>query len=527
LTTKSPSLRYLYLTVFMGGLTTLGIELSASRLLGSVFGASNIVWANIIGLILLYLTVGYFIGGRVADRNPNTTMFYRLVAWGAFTAGLVPLAARPILMAAAAAVEQIDAAVLLGSFGGTLILFAAPVTLLGMVSPFAIRLAIRDTSAAGQIAGRMYAISTIGSLVGTFLPVLVLIPSIGTRYTFLLFAGTLLAVGLAGLWMSDRKVALRFLWMPVVLAVLVVLTSGGGIKPPPAGTTLLYEDESAYNYIQVVRWGQANVLLLNEGLGLHSIYYPDHPDFLQTGGTWDHFLVAPFFNAPPFAPEDVTSMAMIGLAGGTVSKQYTMVFGPIPIDGIEIDPAIVDVGREYFAMNEPNLNVIVQDGRYALAHSPRTYDVVVVDAYRLPYIPWHMTTREFFQEIYDHLNARGAVAINVGRTVNDRRLIAALAGTMGAVFPSVHVIDVPETCNSIVVATVQPTEPDYLLANLEALGPDASPLLAASLASAYEHLQPTPEGGPVFTDDRAAVEQLTDSVLINFVMSGSTEVPCQ
>ncbi len=527
MTTKSPSLRYLYLTVFAGGLTTLGIELSASRLLGSVFGTSNIVWANIIGLILLYLTVGYFIGGRVADRHPNAVVFYRLVAWGAFTAGLVPLAARPTLMAAAAAVERIDAAVLLGSFGGTLILFAVPVTLLGMVSPFAIRLALEDASAAGQIAGRMYAISTMGSLLGTFLPVLVLIPSIGTRNTFLSLAGMLLAIGLAGLWMSDRRAALRLLWMPVALAALVALTWGGGIKPPPAGTTLIYEDESAYNYIQVVRWGAANVLLLNEGQGLHSIYYPEYPDYLQTGGTWDHFLAAPFFNAPPFGPDDVTSMAMVGLAGGTTSKQYTMVFGPIPIDGIEIDPVIAEVGRDYFGMNEPNLNVIIQDGRYALAHSPRTYDVIVVDAYRLPYIPWHLTTREFFQEVYNHLTARGAVAINVGRTVNDRRLIEALTGTMGSVFPSVHVIDVPDTCNSIVVATVQPTESDYLLTNLEALGPDAHPLLVASLESAYAHLQPTPEGGPVFTDDRAPVEQLTDSILVNFVLSGSTEVPCQ
>jgi len=524
---KTPSLWYLYVTVFVGGLTTLGIEMSASRLLGSVFGASNVVWANIIGLILLYLTVGYFIGGRVADRNPNATTFYRLVAWGAFTAGLTPMAARPVLMTAAAAVERIDAAVLLGSFGGTLILFAVPVTLLGMVSPFAIRLAIRDTSAAGQTAGRMYAISTIGSLVGTFLPVLVFIPLIGTRATFLALASLLLVVALVGLWMNSHKAALWLLWMPVVLAVLAILTSGRGIKPPPEGTSLLYEDESAYNYIQVIRWGTANVLLLNEGQGLHSIYYPDYPGYLETGGTWDHFLAAPFFNAPPFTPGDVTSMAMVGLAGGTVSKQYTMVFGPIPIDGIEIDPTIAQAGRDYFGMNEPNLNVIIQDGRYALAHSDRTYDVVVIDAYRLPYIPWHLTTREFFQEVYDHLTERGAVGINVGRTVDDRRLIEALAATMESVFPSVHVIDVPETCNSIVVATVQPTEPDYLRANLEALGPDAPPLLVASLASAYEHLQPTPEGGPVFTDDRAPVEQLTDSILINFVLSQSTEIPCQ
>ncbi len=522
-----PSNRYLYLTVFTAGMTTLGVELSASRLLGTVFGTSNIVWANIIGLILLYLTVGYFLGGRIADRSPSPGTFYRVVAWGAFATALIPILARPVLQMAARAVLNINAAVLVGSFGVVLLLFSIPITLLATVSPFAIRLAIQDTGSAGKTSGRMYAISTAGSILGTFLPTLVLIPAIGTNLTFLGFAGLLWLVAVIGLARVDRRQALLLLWMPVMVTALAILTLRGPLRPPPRNATTLYEGESAYNYIQVARWGEANLLLLNEGQGIHSMHFPANPDYLVTGGTWDYFLAAPFFNTPPVSPSDVQSLALVGLAGGTIAAQYTAVFGPIPIDGMEIDPDIVRVGRHYFGMNEPNLNVIVQDGRIALAASSRTYDVIGVDAYRLPYVPWNLSTVEFFQSARDHLTDQGVIAINVGRTASDRRLIEAFAATLGDVFPSVHVVDVPNTCNSILYGTVQPTVAENLRVNLQRLPPDAHPMLTAVLDQAYSQLRETPRDGLILTDDRAAVELMTDMILVNFVLSGDTALPCQ
>ncbi len=126
----------------------------------------------------------------------------------------------------------------------------------------------------------------------------------------------------------------------------------------------------------------------------------------------------------------------------------------------------MDVGRQYFDMNQPNLNVIVQDGRWGLEHSPKRYQVISVDAYRPPYIPWHLTTREFFQIVQPHLTADGVMVINVGRAPDDRRLIEALASTIRSVFPSVHVVDIPRTFNSILFATVQPTSAANLRQNL-------------------------------------------------------------
>jgi predicted membrane-bound spermidine synthase len=497
-------------------MTSLALEMSAERLLGNVFGTSNLVWANIIGQTLACLTIGYFVGGRWADHDPNPRTFYQLLAWAAFTAGLTPLVARPVLLFAAKAVENFDAAVMGGSFLSVLLLFSAPVILLGCVSPFAIRLALTDSRHAGQVAGQMYAVSTLGSILGTFAPTLWLIPSIGTLRTMLTMAGLLLLVGLVGVGLVDRRRLLWLLWMPVLLALLAALVLGGPIKPV-AG--LIYEKESTDNFIQVVERGQTRYLLLNEGQGIHSIYTPG---MLETFGTWDFFLAAPFFNAPPHAPADVHSLALVGLAAGTIAKQYTALYGPIPIDGIEIDPAIVAAGREYFDMTEPNLNVIVQDGRWALAHSPRRYSVIGVDAYRLPYIPWNLTTREFFADAKAHLTDDGVLVINVGRTFEDRRLIEALAGTLESVFPSVYVVDVPDTFNSIVYATVQPTQAGNLAANLAQLeARQAQPVLVSIVKRTVENLQPTPVSSVVFTDDVAPVEQLTNSIVIRFILSGS------
>ncbi|HEY70160.1 MAG TPA: spermine synthase [Anaerolineae bacterium] len=506
--------RMLPIAVFIAGLTTLGVELTASRLLGNVFGTSNLVWANIIGLILVYLSAGYFIGGRWADRSPFEATFYRLLSWAAFAAGLVPIVARPVLLGAASAVERLDAAVMGGSFIAVLVLFSVPVTLLGCVSPFAIRLAIKDTERAGRVAGRIYALSTLGSILGTFLPVLLLIPLIGTARTFLTLSLTLMAVGLTGLGLTDRRSLLLHLWMPLVLVALSWLTIGGPIKNTVGQ---IYETESAYNYIQVVERDGVRYLLLNEGQGIHSVYAPDQ---LATYGTWDYFLAAPFFSEAPVDPGTVERMGLVGLAAGTIAKQYTQVFGPIPIDGWEIDPEIIAVGREFFDMHEANLNAVAADGRWGLEHSPHGYNVVAVDAYRPPYIPWHLTTQEFFESVHAHLQPDGVIVINVGRTPEDLRLIEALVGTLSTVFPSVHVVDVPGAFNSIVYATVEPSSSENLVRNLEMLQErdDVHPLLIDVLRRTAENLQPTPETEIVFTDDKAPVEQLVNSIVLRYVL---------
>ncbi len=512
--------RLLYSTVFFSGLATLGIELSAERLVGSVFGTSNLVWASIIGLILIYLTIGYVIGGRLADRSPSYVTLFTIIAWGGFLAGLAPMVARPVLRLAADAFDELRLGVLFGSFASVLILLSPSVTLLGMVSPFAIRLAVKNTHQSGRTAGDIYAISTLGSFIGTFLPGLVLIPLIGTVKTFLLFSSLLLLMSFWGLWKAAgwRKVLL-FTWMPVAL---VLLFFGLGLGPIKRTTGQIYEAESAYNYIQVLEVDGFRMLRLNEGQGIHSLWHPTVLDYL---GPWEQFLAAPFFNPPPFNTDQVKRIAVVGLAAGTTANQATAVYGPVPIDGYEIDPKIIQVGRDYFAMNEPNLNAIAQDGRWGLAHNPNRYTVIGIDAYRPPYIPWHLTTQEFFTLVRQRLADNGVMVINVGHSPTDRRLLNALATTIGTVFPSVYVMDVPETFNAIIYATAQPTIIQNLYDNYSLLSQQTQthPLLLTSLQRVILNLKSTPTDGMVFTDDKAPIEWITNTMVLGFVFSQGVE----
>ena len=512
--------RYLYFAVFASGMTTLALELAASRLLGSVFGTSNLVWASIIGLILIYLTVGYFLGGWMADRYPSHKVMYTVLAWGAFTSGLIPLVARPVLRLAADAFDELQIGVLIGSFTAVLILFCLPIILLGTISPFAIRLAIENPQEAGRVSGRVYAISTLGSFIGTFIPVLVLIPLIGTSLTFIGFSLFLTMVALAGLWLNAGwRDLVRWVWMVIVLIILGYSLRRGTIKKT---TGQIFETESAYNYIQVLEIDGYRLLRLNEGQGIHSMWHPTEINF---DGPWEQFLVAPFFNEPVYPIENVRSMAIIGLAAGTTVNQATAVFGSIPIDGYEIDPEVIEVGKAYFDMNEPNLNAIAKDGRWGLNTSEKEYSIIGIDAYRPPYIPWHMTTREFFQIVYDHLAEDGVMVINVGRSPTDRRLIDDLVSTINTIFPSVYVMDLPSTFNSIVYATKRPTNITNLYNNLLYLytQKDVHPLLIEAIELMIANQQPTPVSKRVYTDDLAPVEWITNNMVLDYVFFGDME----
>jgi len=500
-------------------MTTLAAELAASRLIGNVFGTSNLVWASIIGLILIYLSVGYFLGGKWADANPTPGAMYRVLAWGAFTLGLVPYIAGPVLKSAATAFEVLQVGILGASFIAVLILFSVPITLLGTISPFAIRLSVDDTSHAGQTSGQIYAISTLGSFIGTFLPTLVTIPAIGTTRTFLLFSLILLFVALAGLGQfASRAAMFKLLWMPAIIAVIALLASGQSLKN---NRGQIYETESAYNYIQVAQQNGFTILKLNEGQGVHSIY---HPDILQYNGPWDQFLVSPFFYANR-KPSDVQRVAIVGLAAGTTARQMTAVYGAIPIDGYELDPKIVEVGRKYFGMTMPNLNVFIGDGRLGLEQSPYKYDIIAVDAYRPPYIPAHMTTQEFFEIVASHLNDDGVLTINSASVPGDRRLIDGLATTMGTIFPSIYTVDIPGTLNTMIFATKQKTQPENFALNLVTLAADPSvhPLLISTMQTTFGNLKAGYNVTTVFTDDHAPIEWIVNDMVVKFILGGGTQ----
>ncbi len=495
---------FLIAQVFISGMTSLALEMCASRLLGAYFGTSLYIWAVLIGLILIYLTIGYFLGGRLADRYPSTQVLCIITAAAALTTSLIPFVSQGILSWSVQALAQVSVSAFLSSLLGTVLLFAIPVTLLGLVSPYAIRLMTQQVEQSGRTSGSLYAISTFGSILGAFLPVLWLIPTFGVRRTFLIFGALLFA---ASLW------NLRSYWrLAFILVLIALLLPLGPLKNIP---DLIYNQESLYNYIQVTQLPDGTrQLILNEGDAIHSIYYPD-PGRVLTGWYWDYFLAAPYFNAG-FTAQKLHRVGIIGLAAGTIARQFTQVYGPVPIDGAEIDPSIVNVGRKYFDMNEPNLHVYVQDGRAFLATTQEHYDVVAIDAFQQPYIPFQLTTREFFSQIRSHLSPDGVVVLNTAHTTHDFRLVQAFVNTLKQVFPSVYTFNVPGTFNTEVMATLQPTSIETFRTNLTQFSPDTTMGQVAN-----EVLPVVTEGhangGIVFTDDRAPIEQITDQLLLNYI----------
>jgi spermidine synthase len=409
--------------------------------------------------------------------------------------------------------DNANASVFYSSLLAVILLFSVPVTLLGFVSPFAVRLTVQRVGSTGRSAGSLYALSTAGSIVGTFLPVLVLIPAWGVRRTLLAVCVALLAASLWGLRPPGR-IAVSMPGVILLVPLLLPQLAPLGALKPQAG--LVFEQESFYNYIQVVHENDGTMeLILNEGYAIHSVYNPAQ---ILTGWYWDYFLAAPYFNAGAAAGQ-VHRVGIIGLAGGTIARQFTAAYGPVPIDGVEIDPAIVAAGQRYFGMTEPNLHVHIADGRTYLRTTHETYDVMAIDAFQQPYIPFQLTTKEFFEEIRAHLSPTGVVCLNTGHTRTDYRLVQAFVNTLSQVFPSVYTFNVPGTFNTEVMATMAPTSLSTLRANLEAAQGPMLPEVASEVLPVAQaaHAQP---GGIVFTDDQAPIEQLTDQLLLSYIQQG-------
>ncbi len=501
----------LRLIVFFGGVTSVGTEVAASRLVAPYFGTSTFIWANLIGITLTFLAIGYWIGGRIADRYPRVWVLYTTNIVAALWSILLPYLAQPILRASLDAFDNVNVGAFYGSLVGVLLLLAVPITLLGFVTPYAVRLLLDTIEHAGDTSGGIYALSTIGSILGSFLPVLILIPWIGTAKTFLVLGVLLLVPSVAGLWrLRSWNVRVAAVVSSAVVLLVPFAIAPENIRPAERGR-LVYETESSDNYIQVLEEDGRYLLSLNDGHAVHSIYDPDQ---VLTGGPWDYFMIGPLF-AGSDAVAQTGSALIIGLAGGTSSKQITKAYGPIPIDGVEIDAKIVEVGREYFDMNEPNLNVIVEDGRYVLRTSDTSWDLVAVDAYKQPYIPFQLTTREFFQEVYDHLNAGGTLVINVGRTEDDYRLVDVIASTMKAVFPSVFLVDVEGYSNTMVIATKEPTTIETFKQAVASQPQDSLLRTVGERSLASGNVREVTASDTVFTDDHAPVERVIDQIIID------------
>jgi len=472
------------------------VEIAAARLLAPYFGASTIVWANTIGVVLVALSIGYWFGGRFADRHPHLRGLCLLVLAASVLIALVPFAARPFLDFSVDAFETISVGTFAGSLFGVLVLVAVPVTLLGAAAPWAVRLAVEDVDRSGAVVGRLYAISTFGSLLGTMTSALILIPLVGTQRTFILYAFALALVASLGIgW--------RFALAPAALALALAIPVGT-IKAADTGE-VLYEAETLHQYARVVeRPDGTRVLELNEGQAVHSLL---RPGTYLTGDYWDGHLVlhAAARDRPP------RRIAILGNAGGTVARAFGHYFPTTAVDAVEIDGELTELGRRYFDLRNPRMRVFAEDARPWLRRVEGGYDAIMVDAYRQPYIPFYLTTREFFELTAERLAPGGVAIVNVGHPEGGDELERVLGRTMAAAFPRVLRYPIEPT-NTLLVAGGEGLSPQRLAANAGALPAELRPLARRAAAA----LEPRLPGGEVYSDDRAPVEWLIDSSLLEY-----------
>ncbi|HWT93260.1 MAG TPA: fused MFS/spermidine synthase [Solirubrobacteraceae bacterium] len=490
--------------VFVVGTGSLGAEIAAARLLAPYFGDSTLIWANTIGIVLVALSAGYWYGGKRADRDPSLTGLYKLVLLAAILTAAIPFVADPFLDVAVDALDSISAGAFVGSLLGVSVLVAVPVFVMGMVSPYALRLGVHAVGETGQTAGRLYALSTIGSLTGNFASALVLIPLVGTRRTFLVFALAFAIVAALGL--RRRPASL----VPVGLVALFLVPAGAVKAAERDGERVIHETDTQYQYARVIEQEDGDrILELNEGQAVHSL---KRAGSYLTGNYWDEMLVGPFVTRGE-APRRI---AILGNAAGTTARAYGHFFPQTYVDGVEIDGELTEIGREYFDLQGPRLETFTEDARPYLRQTDRRYDAIVVDAYHQPYVPFYMATKEFFELARDRLNPGGVVLVNVGHPESSDRLEQVLSATMDAAFDTV-LRDPVEDTNTILIGT-----------NARGAGAERVRAAAPSLPAALQpialeladRIEPRLRGGSVYTDDKSPVEWLVDASIVEVAAKG-------
>jgi spermidine synthase len=414
----------LIVNVFIAGMGIMAIEMTAFRIMAPYFGTTQLVITNIIGMILFAMAIGNWIGGRLGDkyRVPQGPSWILVIA--ALLTLLILWANRPILTQASKALIGADVVAFALTLIASASLFSIPFVLMGMIAPYSIRALTTNTEHVGRRAGLVTFFGTLGSILGTYLPTFVFIPLWGSNKTLLLFAGLMFVTGLIGLLRVQKKEALA------AAAVFLLLIMPNTSNPLPSNG-VLHSEESLYNFIRVVQdeYGR-NILYLNEGHGQHSIYSPNQH---LVGGIWDYFLALPAFMERE--TEGTLRVLILGSAAGTISNLYSHYWqGELQIDGVEIDPAITRIADKYFGLDRRFLEIHHQDARTYLQGDHERYDIIIVDAYRQPYIPWTLTTREFFQSVADNLKSGGVLGINVATFNESSPFRDSVEATLSSVF---------------------------------------------------------------------------------------------
>ncbi len=508
---------YLYLTEFFAGMSVMAVELGASRLLAPYFSSSQIVWTIIIGTIMIAMALGNIYGGRSADKNPNPDRLYGRIIIAAVWIAAIPVLGKYIILGISAVlIFSVNQNFLIwAAFAACMVIFVFPLFLLGTVTPSLAKYSVDNLNDSGKTVGALGAANTIGSIIGTFLPTFVTIPSVGTSVTFLIFAGILLALALI-YFMSNKKGVKK----TAVGFVLFLCCCGLGYHDSFAfwEKDLAYEGESVYNYLQVKESERDVILSTNVLFGVQSILKKE--DGL-TGMYYDYAMMAPFMAG--VEEEKELEVLILGMGTGTYATQCARFFDNVRTEGVEIDEKITRLSYEYFEL-PGDIPVTTYDGRAYLNVDEKKYDVIMVDAYQDITIPFQMSSVEFFALVKEHLTKDGVMVVNMNmRGQEEGNINQYLSDTIAEVFGNVYTVDVAGGTNRELFASDSGEVLARADRNIESLktkaagGEEREEELADMMVRVRENLIPYEKGDYLLTDDKAPVELLGMQVIDDLI----------
>lgn len=495
---------FLYLTEFFAGMSVMAVELGASRLLAPYFSSSQIVWTIVIGTIMIAMALGNLYGGKSADKDPNPDKLYARVLIAATWIALIPVLGKYIILGISALmIFTVNSNFLIwAAFAACMVIFVFPLFLLGTITPSLAKYTVDKLEDSGRVVGTLGAANTIGSIIGTFMPTFVTIPTVGTSMTFLIFSGILLFLALT--YFISCKVG-RTRCIVAVLLFVIACIFGSANSFAFWEKDLTYEGESIYNYLQVKENDHRVILSTNVLFGVQSVLVKG--DGL-TGMYYDYAMAAPLMAG--IKEKEEFNILILGMGTGTFATQCRKYFGDILVEGVEIDGAITDLAREYFALPE-DVTVTTYDGRAYLNAVDEKYDVIMVDAYQDITIPFQMSSFEFFTLVRIHLKEDGVMVVNMNmRAKGEGNINQYLADTIAQVFSYVYTADVPGTTNRELFASNSSDILEKFEKDKEKIEDSALTDLFARMS---EKLIPYRAGNYLMTDDKAPVELLGIQVI--------------
>ncbi|MFY2560081.1 spermidine synthase [Corallococcus terminator] len=477
---------------FLSGATVMASEMAASRLVAPYFGSSTPVWAALISLVLGGLALGAHLGGRCADRAERLEPLRMALCVAALLLAALPFLARALLPGATTAVMTGRVLEAMARVGLVVLVAVPPLLALGAVGPFLLRVGLGGVASAGAHAGRLSSASTLGSIAGTLLAAFVVLPWLGTARGMACFAGLLGLTAAHGLGWRWRLVAVG---VPAVALAL-------GVHALPRHPRALEVAESPHAFVQVLESPEGTrSLVFDEGFAVQSTWLPGQPVREEV---FAHYLLTPAMaRAEPRAPR----VLLLGLGAGTSARGLRETYLGAQVVGVELDAAVVRLARTHFGLGA-EVEVHVGDARAFLESDSRRYDVIIVDAFRFPYVPFHLTTREFARSVADHLVPGGVACFNVGRFREERGVVDAVGGTLASVFPKVLAADARNHSNTLFFAGEEGMA-ERLASRTERLPLSLRPLATRVVGE----LRAVASAEPL-TDDRAPVELLTDAILL-------------